>query len=105
MRFIAFHAKVALPQRLNPPTRTRVRNRCPACRSGPLRPQIGEIMSMTSMKLTALFVKVPEGYVAFIEELPGANTQGATLDEARENLREAVALVLDANRAMSEQSL
>jgi predicted RNase H-like HicB family nuclease len=57
------------------------------------------------MKLTAIYMKVPEGYVAFVEELPGANTQGATLDEARENLQEAVALVLDANRAMSEQSL
>jgi predicted RNase H-like HicB family nuclease len=57
------------------------------------------------MKLTAAFMKVPEGYVAFIEELPGANTQGATLDEARKNLHEAVALVLDANRAMAEQSL
>ena len=39
-------------------------------------------------------LKFPEGYVAFIEELPGANTQGATLNEARENLHEAVALVL-----------
>ncbi len=57
------------------------------------------------MKLTAVFMKVPEGYVAFIEELPGANTQGETLDEARENLHEAVALVLDANRAMAEESL
>jgi predicted RNase H-like HicB family nuclease len=62
-------------------------------------------MSIKSMNLTAIYMKVPEGYVAFIEELPGANTQGATLDEARENLQEAVALVLDANRAMSEQSL
>jgi predicted RNase H-like HicB family nuclease len=62
-------------------------------------------MSITSMKLTAIFMKVPEGYVAFIEELPGANTQGSTLDEARENLHEAVALVLDANRAMCRQSL
>ena len=53
---------------------------------------------MTPMKLTAVFMKVPEGYVGFIEELPGANTQGATLDEARENLQEALALVLDANR-------
>jgi len=51
-----------------------------------------------AMKLTAVFMKVPEGYVAFIEELPGANTQGETLEEARENLHEAVALVLDANR-------
>jgi predicted RNase H-like HicB family nuclease len=57
------------------------------------------------MKLTAAFMKVPEGYVAFIEELPGANTQGETLEQARENLHEAVALVLDANRALTEQSL
>jgi predicted RNase H-like HicB family nuclease len=53
------------------------------------------------MKLTAVFMKVPEGYVAFIEELPGANTQGETLEQAGENLHEAVALVLDANRALT----
>jgi predicted RNase H-like HicB family nuclease len=57
------------------------------------------------MKLTAVYMKVSEGYIAFIEELPGANTQGATLEEARENLREAVELVLEANRAMAEQSM
>ncbi len=62
-------------------------------------------MLMTSMNLTAIFMRVPEGYVAFIQELPGTNTQGATLDEARGNLQEAVALVLNANRAMSEESL
>jgi predicted RNase H-like HicB family nuclease len=44
-------------------------------------------------------------YVAFVEELPGANTQGSTLDEARENLREAVTLVIAANRELAEQSL
>jgi predicted RNase H-like HicB family nuclease len=56
------------------------------------------------MQLTAVFVSVPEGgYVAFVEELPGANTQGSTLEEARENLREAVALVIEANRELSEQ--
>ncbi len=49
------------------------------------------------MTLTAVFRKVPEGYVGFVEELPGANTQGASLGEARENLREAIRLVLDAN--------
>jgi predicted RNase H-like HicB family nuclease len=54
------------------------------------------------MRLTAVFMKVPEGYIGFVEELPGANTQGETLDEARENLREAVALVLDANRELAE---
>jgi len=57
------------------------------------------------MQLTAVFEKVPEGYIAFVEELPGANTQGATLEEARENLTEAVALVLEANRALSEESI
>ena len=57
------------------------------------------------MNLTAVFMKVPEGYIAFTEELPGANTQGETLEEARANLNEAVAMVLDANRALSAQSL
>ena len=55
------------------------------------------------MAFTAVFRKVPEGYIAFVEELPGANTQGATLDEARENLREAVELVLEANRSMARE--
>jgi len=55
--------------------------------------------------LTAIYMPVPEGYVAFVEELPGANTQGATLEEARENLKEAVSLVLEANRELAEKSL
>jgi predicted RNase H-like HicB family nuclease len=50
------------------------------------------------MEFTAVYIQVPEGYVAFVEELPGANTQGATLDEARENLYEAVELMLEANQ-------
>jgi predicted RNase H-like HicB family nuclease len=57
------------------------------------------------MQLTAVFMQVPEGYIAFVEELPGTNTQGDTLEEARENLREAVELVLEANRELAEQSL
>lgn len=55
------------------------------------------------MAFTAVFRKVPEGYIAFVEELPGANTQGATLEEARENLREAVELVIEANRALARE--
>ena len=58
-----------------------------------------------SLELTAVFQQVPEGFIAFIEELPGANSQGATLEEARSNLQEAVTLVLEANRALSEQAL
>lgn len=57
------------------------------------------------MKLTAVYQPVPEGFIAFVEELPGANTQGATLDEARRNLREAVQLVLEANRVLTKESL
>lgn len=61
--------------------------------------------SGSTMQFTAVYVKVPEGYIAFVEELPGANTQGATLEEAKSNLREAVSLVLEANRELAEQSL
>ncbi len=57
------------------------------------------------IKLTAVFQKFPEGYAAFVEELPGANTQGATLEEARESLKEAVSVVLQANRDLAEESL
>jgi predicted RNase H-like HicB family nuclease len=53
--------------------------------------------------LTAVYRKVPEGYVGFVEELPGANTQGDTLEEARENLKEAVTLVIETNRALSKE--
>lgn len=57
------------------------------------------------LTLTAVFRRFPEGYAAFVEELPGANTQGATLEEARANLTEAVAMVLQANRDLSEEEL
>lgn len=57
------------------------------------------------IKLTAVFQKVPEGYIAFVEELPGANTQGDTLEEARANLKEAIEMVLEANRQLAEESL
>jgi predicted RNase H-like HicB family nuclease len=55
------------------------------------------------LALTAVFKRVAEGYIGFVEELPGANTQAATLEEARESLREAVQLVLDANRELARQ--
>jgi predicted RNase H-like HicB family nuclease len=57
------------------------------------------------LQLTAVFQKVPLGYIAWVEELPGANTQGATLEEARENLEEAVLMVLEANRMLAEEEL
>lgn len=52
------------------------------------------------LEFTAVYQRVPEGYIGFVEELPGANTQGATLEEVRANLLEAVGLVLQANREL-----
>ncbi|MEW6350993.1 MAG: type II toxin-antitoxin system HicB family antitoxin [Thermodesulfobacteriota bacterium] len=57
------------------------------------------------IRLTAVFQKVPEGYIAFVEELPGANTQGTTIEETRANLREAVELVLEANKMLAEETI
>lgn len=57
------------------------------------------------IQLTAVFQEVPEGYIAFVEELPGANTQGATLDKARANLVKAVQLLLGANRGLAEEEI
>ena len=57
------------------------------------------------MELTAVFKKVPEGYIAWVEELPGANTQGKTLEETRENLQEAIRLVFEANRELTGRDL
>jgi len=55
------------------------------------------------MSFTAVFKKVSEGYIDFVEELPGADTQGATLEEARRYLKEAIRLVLEANKQLSEK--
>ena len=58
-----------------------------------------------NLKLTKVFQKVPEGFIGFVEELPGANTQGETLEEVRANLEEAILLVLEANRALAEERI
>ena len=57
------------------------------------------------LEFPAVFRQVPEGYIAFVEEFPGANTQGATLEEARANLQEAVSLVLEANRTLAQEAV
>lgn len=57
------------------------------------------------LNLTAVFKQVDGGFIGFVEELPGANTQGATLDEVRENLTEAIGLILETNRELAEQEI
>ena len=57
------------------------------------------------MKFTEVYKKVPEGYIGFVQELPGANTQGKTLEETRANLQEAIELMLEANHILAEESI
>jgi predicted RNase H-like HicB family nuclease len=57
------------------------------------------------IEFSAIFQKVAEGYIGFVEELPGANSQGNTLDEARTNLKEAIQLVIDSNREITEEEI
>ncbi|MHB8652975.1 MAG: type II toxin-antitoxin system HicB family antitoxin [Terriglobia bacterium] len=60
------------------------------------------------LKLTAVYEEVPKkeggGYVAYVEEFPGAITQGDSLEEARDNLRDAVELLIEANRALARET-
>lgn len=86
----------------SPIEKTSHRHEPEACLSKPSRLDYCPSMKL---RLTAVFRRFPEGYAAFVEELPGANTQGATLKEARANLKEAIALVLEANRKLAEEEL
>jgi predicted RNase H-like HicB family nuclease len=54
-------------------------------------------------KFTAIFEQDKEWWIGYVEELPGANTQGHTLEEARENLKEAVQLIIEANRELARR--
>ena len=59
---------------------------------------------MTELTLTAIYEEAEEGgYIGYVAELPGANTQGETLEEVRENLGEAIQLILEANREEFER--
>ena len=59
---------------------------------------------MTEVTLTAIYEEAEEGgYIGYVAELPGANTQGDTLAEVRENLSEAIQLILEANREEFER--
>ena len=55
--------------------------------------------------LTAVYRKVTEGYIAYVEEIPGVNTQGDNLKEAKGNLLDALKLVLEVNREIAEKEI
>jgi predicted RNase H-like HicB family nuclease len=63
-------------------------------------------MEYKNLSLTAVFLEDPDGgYSAYIEEIPGVNTQGETLEEARENLKDALTMILEANKELAEKNL
>jgi predicted RNase H-like HicB family nuclease len=55
-------------------------------------------------KFTAVFQQEGEWWMAYVEELPGANTQGKTLEEARENLKDAIQMIIEANRELARRA-
>ena len=66
-----------------------------------LAERIGTVAAMTNT-FTAIFEEAEEGgFIAYAAELRGTTTQGETLEEARENLRDAIALVLEGNREIA----
>jgi len=54
-------------------------------------------------EFTAVFEQVSEWWIGYVEELPGVNTQGKTLEETRENLKEAVQLIIKANHELTQR--
>jgi len=55
-------------------------------------------------EFTSVIEKRGKWYVAYVEEIPGVNTQGRTLAEARRNFKEALSLVFEANRALAKKA-
>ena len=62
-------------------------------------------MEQPELAFTAVFLKGKHGYTGFVEELPGVNSQGQTIDEARENLQRLAAVVFNEERIQSEELL
>ncbi len=56
-------------------------------------------------KFNAIYEEVDGGWIGYVEELPGANTQGKTKEEVRENLKEAIQLIIEANRELALEEL
>ena len=62
-------------------------------------------MDQPELAFTSVFLKGKHGYTGFVEELPGVNSQGKTLEEARRNLQHLAAVVFDEERKLSVELL
>ena len=56
-------------------------------------------------EFTAIYKKSGKWYLGWVEEIPGVNTQGRTLKETKENLKEALSLILETNKKITEKNL
>jgi len=56
-------------------------------------------------QFTAIYKKRGKWYLGWVEEIPGVNTQGKTLKEVKENLKEALLLILETNRILNKKEL
>jgi predicted RNase H-like HicB family nuclease len=62
-------------------------------------------MQQPELAFTAVYLKDLHGYTGFVEELPGVNAHGQTLDEVRRNLRRLASVVFEEERAQSQELL
>ena len=62
-------------------------------------------MNQPVMSFTAVYLKAPHGYIGFVEELPGVNSQGQTIEEARANLQQLATVIFDLERAQAKELL
>jgi predicted RNase H-like HicB family nuclease len=60
-------------------------------------------MEHPRIAFTAVYLRAQHGYIGFVEELPGVNSQGRTIDEARANLQRLAEIVFDEERARAEE--
>jgi predicted RNase H-like HicB family nuclease len=67
--------------------------------------QTESAMEQPQVSFTAVFLKNEHGYIGFVEELPGVNSQGQTIEETRSNLQRLAAVVFEEERAQAEELL
>lgn len=56
-------------------------------------------------QFTAIYKKSHKWYLGWVEEIPGVNTQGKTLKETKENLKEALLLILETNKLLNKKEV
>lgn len=58
-----------------------------------------------TQQFTAIYKKRGRWYIGWVEEIPGVNSQGHTIKELKENLKEALELIIETNRFMTQKEI